>query len=106
MALSGMQSAMCAPLASRERLFGLLYVDNLSRRGTFTPDDLEVFAVIAAQAGLAIDRVMARSEVKRQGVQLSALERFVSPAVYRKIAAEAADIRFGGESQLAHLICH
>lgn len=99
MALSGMQSAMCAPLASRERLFGLLYVDNLSRRGTFTPDDLEVFAVIAAQAGLAMDRVMARSEVKRQGVQLSALERFLSPAVSRKIAAEAADIRFGGESQ-------
>lgn len=99
MALSGMQSAMCAPLASRERLFGLLYVDNLSRRGTFTPDDLEVFAVIAAQAGLAIDRVVARSEVQRQGLQLGAFERLVSPAIARKIAAEAADIRFGGESQ-------
>ena len=99
MALSGMQSAMCAPLASRDRLFGLLYVDNLSRRGTFTPDDLEVFAVIAAQAGLAMDRVLARSEVKRQGVQLNALERFLSPAISRKISAEAADIRLGGESQ-------
>jgi len=99
MAISGMQSAMCAPLASRERLFGLLYVDNLSRRGTFTPDDLEVFAVIAAQAGLAIDRVLARSEVKRQGVQLSALERFLSPAISRKVSADAADIRLGGESQ-------
>jgi adenylate cyclase len=99
MALSGMQSAMCAPLASRDHLFGLLYVDNLSKRGTFTPDDLEVFAVIAAQAGLAIDRVMARSEVQRQGVQLSALERFLSPAISRKITAEAADIRLGGESQ-------
>ncbi|MGB7233500.1 MAG: FHA domain-containing protein, partial [Candidatus Acidiferrum sp.] len=32
MALSGMQSAMCAPLASRDRVFGLLYVDNLSKR--------------------------------------------------------------------------
>jgi len=99
MAASGMQSAMCAPLASRDRLFGLLYVDNLSRRGTFTPDDLEVFAVIAAQAGLAIDRVLACSEVERQGVQLSALERFLSPAISRKISAEAADIRLGGESQ-------
>lgn len=99
MALSGMQSAMCAPLASRDRLFGLLYVDNLSRRGTFTPDDLEVFAVIAAQAGLATDRVVARGEVQRQGVQLSALERFLSPGISRKIAAEAADIRLGGESQ-------
>jgi adenylate cyclase len=104
MALSGMQSAMCAPLASRDRLFGLLYVDNLSKRGTFTPEDLEVFAVIAAQAGLVIDRVMAKSEVKRQGVQLSALERFLSPAISRKITAEAADIRLGGESQRITLL--
>jgi adenylate cyclase len=104
MALSGMQSAMCAPLASRDRLFGLLYVDNLSKRGTFMQDDLEVFAVIAAQAGLAIDRVMARSEVKRQGLQLSALERFLSPAISRKITAEAADIRLGGESQRITLL--
>ncbi len=104
MAMSGMQSAMCAPLASRDRLFGLLYVDNLSKRGTFMPEDLEVFAVIAAQAGLVIDRVMAKSEVKRQGVQLSALERFLSPAISRKITAEAADIRLGGESQRITLL--
>ncbi|HET9802579.1 MAG TPA: adenylate/guanylate cyclase domain-containing protein [Candidatus Acidoferrum sp.] len=104
MAISGMQSAMCAPLASRDRLFGLLYVDNLSKRGTFTPEDLEVFAVIAAQAGLVIDRVLAKSEVKRQGVQLSALERFLSPAISKKIAAEAADIRLGGESQRITLL--
>ena len=104
MAISGMQSAMCAPLSSRERLFGLLYVDNLSKRGTFTPEDLEVFAVIAAQAGLVIDRVMAKSEVKRQGVQLSALERFLSPAISKKITSEAADIRLGGESQRITLL--
>jgi len=104
MAISGMQSAMCAPLASRDRLFGLLYVDNLSRRGTFTPEDLEVFAVIAAQAGLVIDQVLAKSEVKRQGVQLSALERFLSPAISKKIAAEAADIRLGGDSQRITLL--
>ncbi len=104
MAISGMQSAMCAPLASRDRLFGLLYVDNLSKRGSFTPEDLEVFAVIAAQAGLVMDRFMAKSEVKRQGVQLSALERFLSPAISRKITAEAADIRLGGESQRVTLL--
>jgi adenylate cyclase len=104
MAMSGMQSAMCAPLSSRDRLFGLLYVDNLSKRGTFMPEDLEVFAVIAAQAGLVIDRVMAKSEVMRQGVQLSAYERFLSPAISRKITAEAADIRLGGESQRITLL--
>jgi len=59
---AGIQSAMCAPLGMKERRFGLLYVDNLSRRGMFTVDDLNVFAVIAAQAGLAVDRVRLQSE--------------------------------------------
>lgn len=60
---SGIQSAMCAPLGIGNRVRGLLYVDNLSRRGMFTVDDLNVFAVIAVQAGLGIDRVRSRSEI-------------------------------------------
>jgi hypothetical protein len=63
---AGIQSAMCAPLGKRERRFGLLYVDNLSRRGMFTVDDLNVFTVIAAQAGLAIDRVRPQGEAATQ----------------------------------------
>jgi len=37
-------------------------------------------------------------------VQLSALERFLSPAISRKITAEAAEIRLGGESQRVTLL--
>ncbi|MGC2421746.1 MAG: FHA domain-containing protein [Candidatus Acidiferrales bacterium] len=59
---AGIQSAMCAPLGIGKRLRGLLYVDNLSRRGMFTVDDLNVFAVIAVQAGLAIERVRTHSD--------------------------------------------
>lgn len=61
-ALAGIQSAICAPLGIQDRRFGLLYVDNLSRRGMFTIDHLNVFAVIAAQAGLAMDRVRVRNQ--------------------------------------------
>lgn len=60
-ALAGIRSAICAPLGTRDRRFGLLYVDNLSQRGMFTIDHLNVFAVIAARAGLAMDRVRAVS---------------------------------------------
>jgi hypothetical protein len=67
--LAGIQSAMCAPLGIGEKLRGLLYVDNLSRRGMFTVDDLNVFAVIAVQAGLAIDRVRTRTEVAEHSFQ-------------------------------------
>jgi len=64
-ALAGIQSAMCAPLGIGDRLRGLLYVDNLSRRGMFTVEDLNVFSVIAVQAGLAIDRVRGRDEMAK-----------------------------------------
>jgi len=60
-ALAGIQSALCAPLGTRCRRYGLLYVDNLSRRGMFTVEQLNVFAVIAAQAGLAMDRLRSRN---------------------------------------------
>ncbi len=98
-ALSGMQSAMCAPLRGGTKVFGLLYVDNLVKRGMFSQEDLNVFSVIAAQAGMAIDRVRTRQEVAQQIIQRSALERFLSPGIARKIAAEAADIQLRGETQ-------
>ncbi|HEV2490256.1 MAG TPA: FHA domain-containing protein [Candidatus Acidoferrales bacterium] len=57
---AGIQSAMCAPLGMGNRIRGLIYVDNLSQKRIFTVDDLNAFAVIAVQAGLAIDRVRGR----------------------------------------------
>src|SRR6202050_565493 len=59
---SGMQSAMCAPLGTRERRLGLLYVDNLSKRGMFTVDDLNIFTVIATQAGFAVGQTRPKGE--------------------------------------------
>jgi adenylate cyclase len=101
---SGVQSAMCAPLGNRDRRFGLLYVDNFSRPVMFSPEDLNVFAVIAMQAGLAMDRVRGRNEIIQQGLKLSALERFLSPEVAGKVAADAADLRLGGEKQTVTLL--
>jgi pSer/pThr/pTyr-binding forkhead associated (FHA) protein len=63
---SGIQSAMCAPLGMGKRLRGLLYADNLSRKGMFTVDDLNAFAVIAVQAGLAIERIRSREEARQK----------------------------------------
>lgn len=95
----GIQSAMCAPLKVGEKLYGLLYVDNLVKRGMFSQEDLNVFSVIATQAGLAVDRVRGREEMAKQMLQRSALERFLAPGVAKKIVAEAADIQVRGETQ-------
>ena len=96
--ISGLRSAMCAPLVGKEQLFGVLYVDNLEKASAFTQDELNVFALIAAQAGAAVDNVMAHEKIAQKSLQRSALERFLSPEVVEMVVANP-DIRLGGVNQ-------
>ena len=96
--ISGLRSAMCAPLVGKEQLFGVLYVDNLEKASAFTQDELNVFALIAAQAGAAVDNAMAHEKIAQQSLQRSALERFLSPEVVEMVVANP-DIRLGGVNQ-------
>jgi adenylate cyclase len=96
--MSGFRSAMCAPLVGTNRLFGILYVDNLEKTAAFTQEELNVFALLAAQAGAAIDNAMAHQKIAQQTLQRSALERFLSPEVAEMVVANP-DIRLGGVNQ-------
>jgi adenylate cyclase len=96
--ISGLRSAMCAPLLGKERLFGVLYVDNLEKASAFTQEELNVFALVAAQAGAAIDNAAAHEKIAEQSLQRSALERFLAPEVAEMVVANP-DIRLGGVSQ-------
>jgi class 3 adenylate cyclase len=96
--ISGLRSAMCAPLLGKERLFGILYVDNLEKASAFTQEELNVFALVAAQAGAAIDNAAAHEKIAQQSLQRSALERFLSPEVAEMVVANP-DIRLGGVNQ-------
>lgn len=98
MKISGLRSAMCAPLQGKERLFGILYVDNLERASAFTQEELNVFALVAAQAGAAMDNTAAHKKIAQQSLQRSALERFLSPEVAEMVVANP-DIRLGGANQ-------
>ncbi|HEY2497340.1 MAG TPA: adenylate/guanylate cyclase domain-containing protein [Candidatus Angelobacter sp.] len=93
--ISGLRSAMCAPLMGKDRLFGVLYVDNLERASAFTQEELNVFALVAAQAGAAVDNASAHEKIAQQSLQRSALERFLSPEVVEMVVANP-DIRLGG----------
>ena len=96
--ISGLRSAMCAPLVGTDRLFGILYVDNLERASAFTQEELNVFALVAAQAGAAIDNAVAHEKIAQQSLQRSALERFLAPEVVEMVVANP-DIRLGGVNQ-------
>lgn len=104
MKISGLQSAMCAPLLGKERLLGIFYVDNLEQTAAFTQEELNVFALVAAQAGAAIDSAITHEQLARQAVQRSALERFLSPDVVEMIAADPDNVRLGGANQVVTVL--
>jgi adenylate cyclase len=99
MRISGLRSAMCAPLLGSGRLFGILYVDNLEKPQAFTQDEWNVFALVAAQAGAAIDTLYAHEQIAKQVTQRAALERFLSPEVVEMISQNPEGVRLGGLNQ-------
>jgi adenylate cyclase len=96
--ISGLRCAMCAPLLGTKRLFGVVYVDNMDKPGAFTQEELNVFALVAAQAGAAIDNAVAHRKIAQQAEQRLALERFLAPEVADMVAANP-QIRLGGVNQ-------
>jgi adenylate cyclase len=99
--VSGMQSAMCAPLISPNsgNVLGVLYVDNLSKSSAFSQEELNIFAVVATQSAAAVENVLAHKQLAEQEVQRRALERFLAPEVVELIAANPEGIRLGGVNQ-------
>ncbi|MBV9436199.1 MAG: FHA domain-containing protein, partial [Acidobacteria bacterium] len=99
MRISGLRSAMCAPLLGSGKTFGILYVDNLEKPQAFTQDEWNVFALVAAQAGAAIDTLYAHEQIAKQVTQRAALERFLSPEVVEMISQNPEGVRLGGLNQ-------
>lgn len=50
-----LRSILCAPLKIKDRISGVVYVDNQLRAGIFTEADLELISAIASSAAIAIE---------------------------------------------------
>jgi len=77
--------SMCAPLKPRDRVLGVLYVDNLSAPGRFRRNDLEFLSAFANQAAVAIENSSLYGELERQAVARNNLMRFFPPATASRI---------------------
>ena len=85
--MSGIRSAMCAPLIYKDRVFGIFYVDCLSKPYAFSQEELGIFSVIAAEAAISFDNARSHEELARRVVERQALERFLSSTIVDKILA-------------------
>jgi adenylate cyclase len=102
--MSGIRSAMCAPLIYKDRVFGIFYVDCLSKPYAFSQEELGIFSVIAAEAALSFDNARSHEELARRVVERQALERFLPPTVVEKILANPDEIHLGGENQTVTIL--
>ncbi len=97
--LSGIRSAMCAPLIYKDKVFGLFYVDCLSKPWAFTKEELNIFAVVAAEAAISFDNARSHEELSRRVIERQALARFLSSSIVEKILANPDQVHLGGENQ-------
>ncbi len=102
--LTGIQSAMCSPLIYKDKVFGLFYVDCLSKAYAFSKDELSIFSVVAAEAAIAFDNAASHEELSRRVIERKALERFLSSAIVERILARPDQIHLGGDNQVATIL--
>jgi adenylate cyclase len=102
--LSGIRSAMCAPLIYKDKVFGLFYVDCLTKPYAFSKEELSIFSVVAAEAAISFDNARSHEELSRRVIERKALERFLSSAIVEKILASPDQIHLGGENQTATIL--
>ena len=106
-----LSSVMCAPLVTKGRLMGLIYVGNDTISGLFESQSLDILKVFAAQAALLVQNALWVDELKTRNESLShdlQQQRFgeiigASAAmneVFRqveKVAAAEVSVLIGGE---------
>jgi len=102
--MSGIRSAMCAPLIYKDRVFGIFYVDCLSKPYAFSQEELGIFSVVAAEAAISFDNAHSHEELARRVVERQALERFLSSNIVEKILANPNEIHLGGENQTVTIL--
>jgi adenylate cyclase len=90
------KTALCCPIHSEGRVFGVIYLDGKKSGQKFTPDDLELVMHVAGIAGMAIENIELYRKLRSEVRIREHLRRFVSPNVAEKIIAE----RGGGDFHL------
>lgn len=83
-------SCLCAPLVGQSTLLGVMLIDTRKKGALFTPQDLNLFSVLASSAAFALERAQLTGEIVRM------FEGFVEASV---TAIEARDPTTAGHSQ-------
>ncbi len=97
------KTALCCPIHSEGRVFGVVYLDNKKRGSKFVSDDLDLSMNVAGIAGMAIENIELIRKLRTEAMIRDNLKRFVSPNVAERIIAERGSGNFHLQSQKSQL---
>lgn len=99
------RSSVCTPLIGSEgRVLGVLYVDSLAANRRVDDDDLEFLVAFAGIGAVAIDNIHFAERIRHEALVRGNFERFFTPHLAARIAAEPDKLRLGGERRLVGVL--
>ena len=95
-AMQGIGSLACAPLAGREEIYGALYVDRRLGPEPFSATDQQMLSVVAAQAATAIEAANARAREVKEAEARAVFARFMPEHLIKELAENPDEYHLGG----------
>ena len=93
------RSAMCVPLVGKERIHGVLYVDNVTTTHRFGVNDLEFLIAFSGIAAVAIENSQFAERIRQEALVRSNFERYFAPQLAARIATSPDAVKLGGEKR-------
>jgi predicted ATPase/signal transduction histidine kinase len=88
------KSVLCAPIAHKGELTGVIYLENNQVVGAFTPGRLEALNVLVAQIAVSIDNATLYARQERQARQIEAANAKLEKEIAERKRAEAELSRY------------
>ena len=91
-----LRSILCAPLVAKNKLIGVVYVDNRIRAGLFSQQDLDLLVAFANQAAIAIENARLFESVVHNMNELAKM-KVQMENIFASITSGVATINSSGE---------
>jgi adenylate cyclase len=103
-AIQHIHSVMCAPLIGKTDVLGVIYVDKIDLRDSFSSDDLDLLNAVAGQAAIAFDNARAYEQLAQEAIARSSYQRFMPNHIIDLILKSPEGLKIGGTIQPATIL--
>jgi adenylate cyclase len=94
--MQGIRSTMTVPLLHHDVLLGIMHLDSMIATNAFAEKDLQIFASIASQAGVAIHNSNLARQIEQEAKTRAQFQRLLSPNLVDQVVKGKLQLEKGG----------